>query len=87
MAETTDMLADVALEVKKEGAVWAAHGDAPERQILRFLHTKLGAEKLPHREVLNSLALLRTIATHTRGYLVEDSDPSTRVSCSLGGAY
>ena len=87
MAQITDLLADVARKVKEEGAIWAVHGDFPEIPALKHLHSKLGAEKFPHREVLNSLALLRTIATHTRGYLVKDSDPSTRGSCSLGGAY
>jgi hypothetical protein len=85
-AEITDMLAAVAREAKKEGAVWAYHGDAPEKQILASLHTKLGAEIFPRCEELNSLALLRTISNHTR-YLVRESDPSTKMSLSLGGAY
>ena len=80
------MLAAVAREAKKEGAVWAYHGDAPEKQILASLHTKLGAETFPRCEELNSLALLRTISNHTR-YLVRESDPSTKMSLSLGGAY
>ncbi len=80
------MLAVVAREVKKEGAVWAYHGDAPEKKILGSLHTKLGAEKFPRSEELNSLALLRTISNHTR-YLVKEGDPSTKMSCTLGGAY
>jgi hypothetical protein len=85
-AEITDMLAAVAREAKKEGAVLAYHGDAPEKQILASLHTKLGAETFPRCEELNSLALLRTISNHTR-YLVRESDPSTKMSLSLGGAY
>jgi hypothetical protein len=85
-AEITDMLAAVAREAKKEGAVWAYHGDAPEKQILASLHTKLGAEKFPRIQQLNSLALLRTISNHTH-YLVREGDPSTKMSLSLGGAY
>ena len=85
-AEITDMLAVVAREVKKRGAAWAYHGDAPEKQILASLHTKLGAETFPRSEELNSLALLRTISNHTND-LVKEGDPSTKMSCTLGGAY
>ena len=88
MAQITDMLADVARKVKEEGAIWAVHGDFPEILALKHLHSKLGAEKFPRSEVLNSMALLRTITTYGRVRSGSITDvASTKVPCGLADAY
>ena len=80
-------LAAIARELKAKNGLWAAHGDSPEKGILRALQKHLGPDVFPPIDVLNSLAILTTIATHTRGEYYKTGDPSTKVPCALGGAY
>ena len=80
-------LAGIARELKAKNGLWAAHGDSPEKGILRALQKHLGPDVFPPIDVLNSLAILSSIATHTRGKYVKEGDSSTKVPCALGGAY
>ena len=64
-----------------------AHGDSPEPGILEALQKLHGPAGFPQIEVLSSLAILRFIAARTRGKYYKSGDPSTKVPCSLGGAY
>ena len=87
IAEIVADLAAIARELKAKNGLWAAHGDSPEKGILRALQKHLGPDEFPPIDVLNSLAILTTIATYTRGEYYKTGDPSTKVPCALGGAY
>ena len=64
-----------------------AHGYSPEWPMIEALEEHLGPNQFPVSEKMNSLAILSSIATHTRGKYLKDGDSSTKVPCSLGGAY
>ena len=87
IAEITADLAAIARELQAKDGRWVAYGDSPEPGLLKKLQLHCGPAVFPPIEVLNGLAILRFIATHTRGKYYKDGEPSTKVPCSLGGAY
>jgi hypothetical protein len=86
-AKIIEDLAAVARDLNATGGGFVAHGFSPELPMIDALEKQFGPDKFPVSGKLNSLAILSSIANHTRGKYLKAGDSSTKVPCSLGGAY